>query len=130
MRTVLYVEDHPVNVDLVRRLLERTGTTRLVVAGTGREALRVAAAEHPDLVLLDLHLPDVSGEVLLEQLWALPGRADTPVVVLSADALPAAAARLRALGVLDYLTKPLDVARFYACVDAALDGVAAPGRSC
>lgn len=115
---VLYVEDHPTNVRLVERLVERRGGVELHVCPTGRDALSAAARVRPDLVLLDLHLPDLPGEVVLERLWALPGLARVPVVVLSADALPATVARLLAAGVGDYLTKPLDVARFYACLDA------------
>ncbi len=118
--TVLYVEDHPINVSLVRRLVVRRPAVRLQVARTGAEALRVVGCGPPDLVLLDLDLPDVSGEVVLERLWAVPGCAEVAVVVLSADAVPATAARLRARGVQEFLTKPLDVARFYACLDAAV----------
>jgi CheY-like chemotaxis protein len=115
--TVLYVEDHPINVSLVRRLVARRPLMRLQVARTGAEAVGLVGCARPDLVLLDLDLPDMSGEVLLEQLWALPGCAQLPVVVLSADAVPDTAARLLARGVTEFLTKPLDVARFYACLD-------------
>lgn len=91
---------------------------RLQVARTGAQALGLANLGPPDLVLLDLDLPDASGEEVLERLWALPGCAEVPVVVLSADAVADTATRLLALGVTEFLTKPLDVARFYACLDA------------
>lgn len=116
--TVLYVEDHPININLVRRLVARRRSMRLQVARTGAEALGLVELGPPDLVLLDLDLPDVSGEVVLERLWAVAGCAEIPVVVLSADALADTAARLLAQGATDFLTKPLDVARFYACLDA------------
>ena len=118
--SVLYVEDNRVDVRLVRRVLARRGTVRLSVASTGEMALRLAAAARPDLVLLDLMLPDLPGEVVLERLWQLDGLAGTPGVVVSAIA------RLRRRGVSDYLTKPLDVAVLYACVDAV--GVLTPAR--
>lgn len=116
--TVLYVEDHPINIDLVRRLVARRPSMRLQIARTGAQALCLVKLGPPDLVLLDLDLPDASGEVVLERLWALPGCAEVPVVVLSADAVADTATRLLALGVTEFLTKPLDVARFYACLDA------------
>lgn len=118
MLTVLYIEDQPSNLRLVERLLARRGGARLTTALTGRAGLRLAAQLRPDLVLLDLHLPDLPGELVLDQLWAMPGLARTPVVVLSADALPTTVERLRARGVSDYLTKPLDVSLFYASLDA------------
>ncbi len=117
MLSVLYVEDHPSNVHLVERLLARRPSSELHVAATGREGLRLAALLRPDVVLLDLNLPDLAGEVVLDRLWALPGLARTPVVVLTADATAATAARLRDRGVAGHLTKPLDVAAFYARLD-------------
>lgn len=131
MLDVLYVEDHPVNVRLMERLLARRPGVRLAVAGTGCDALRLAALGHPDLVLLDLQLPDLPGEVVLDRLWALPGGAATRVVVLTADALPQTADRLLARGVFAHLTKPLDVPRFYACLDAVVSMTAPPrGEAC
>lgn len=118
---VLYVEDHPSNVRLVERVLARRGDVQLHVASTGQEGLRQAAALWPDVVLLDLHLPDLSGEQVLQRLRQLPALAHMTVLVLTADALPETAARLRAAGAADCLTKPLDV----AALDAALDRVAA-----
>lgn len=115
--TVLYVEDHPINIELVRRLVARRPLMRLQVARTGAQALGVVRLGRPDVLLLDLDLPDVSGEVVLERVWALPGCAEVPVVVLSADAVAETAARLLARGVTEFLTKPLDVSRFYACLD-------------
>ena len=106
----LFVEDHPSNVRLVDRLLARRGDVWLHVASTGREGLRQAAACSPDVVLLDLHLPDLPGEEVLRRLWQLSRLAHTAVLVLTTDALPDTAERLRAAGAADCLTKPLDVA--------------------
>lgn len=91
---------------------------RLQVASTGADALALVQRGVPDLVLLDLDLPDISGEVVLQRMWELPGCAEVPVVVLSADAVVATAARLVGLGVREFLTKPVDVSRFYACLDS------------
>lgn len=119
MLNVLCVEDNPSNARLVQRLVDRRDTVCLTVATTGREGLLAAARLHPDLVLLDLHLPDLDGEVVLQRLWALPGLSGTPVVVLTADATTETAQRLRRLGVTEQLTKPLDVPSFYAELDRA-----------
>ena len=80
-------------------------------------ALALALQQPPALVLLDLHLPDLPGEQVLARLKAEPLLRDIPVVVLSADALPATIARLKAAGATDYLTKPLDVPRLLARLD-------------
>jgi len=107
----------------VGRLLARRCDVWLHVASTGREGLRQAAACSPDVVLLDLHLPDLPGEEVLRRLWQLSRLAHT-VLVLTADALPDTAERLRAAGAADCLTKPLDV----AAVNAGLYRVAAAVR--
>ncbi len=113
---VLYVEDNPSNVRLVERLLERRPGTSLLVARTGEEGLALAHSRRPDLVLLDLHLPDLPGEEVLDRLLVEQG---VPVAVLSADALPSTVAGMLARGAHAYLTKPLVVADLYAVLDAA-----------
>ena len=130
MLTVLYVEDNASNARLMERVLSRREAVGFTVATTGGQGLRLAAQLRPDIVLLDLHLPDLTGEEVLDELLRLPGWADRPVVVLSADALPATAARLQAAGAADYLTKPLDLPRLHACMDAALMGRHRRGQAC
>jgi CheY-like chemotaxis protein len=65
--------------------------------------------DRPDLLLLDLHLPDLSGDQILRQLRAMPATADIPVAILSAEAAPAVIRHMRDSGVVAYLTKPLDL---------------------
>ncbi|MDQ2809650.1 MAG: response regulator, partial [Chloroflexota bacterium] len=77
-------------------------------------------AQAPDLILLDLHLPDLTGAEVLRRLRANPLTAATPVVIVSADATPAQIARLRRAGADIYLTKPLDVQEFLQVLDALL----------
>ncbi|MBE7212963.1 MAG: PAS domain-containing protein, partial [Gluconacetobacter diazotrophicus] len=110
-RTVLYVEDNLSNLRLIERLLQRHPGVRLLSATTGGEGLELARRRRPDLVLLDSHLPDRPGREVLLALRADPATRAIPVVVVSADALPASIAALRAAGACDYLTKPLDVHR-------------------
>ena len=96
--TVLYIEDQPSNVRLIERLLStRPGLTLLHAADGGR-GLAVARARRPDLVLLDLHLPDQPGERVLRQIRADADLRATPVVVLSADATAGMLSRLREAG--------------------------------
>jgi CheY-like chemotaxis protein len=79
------------------------------------------AREHrPDLVLLDLHLPDIQGDEVLRRLRADPRTAEIPVVVVSADATRASNDRLRALGADAYLSKPIDVEEFLETVERFL----------
>lgn len=118
--TVLYVEDNVSNARLVQRLLARRQGTDVTVARTGAEGLALARSARPDVVLLDLHLPDMSGEDVLAELRAA-GRDAPAVVLLTADAVPSTIERLLASGAGDYLTKPLDVARFYAVLDRLHD---------
>lgn len=122
---VLYIEDDPSNVRLVESILGRRPGVRLAVATDGPIGLRLAQQARPDLVLLDMHLPGEDGEQVLASLRADRRTADLPVAVVSADATPDRIARLEGAGVLAYLTKPLDVARFLEVVDDALGRPAA-----
>ena len=128
--TVLYVEDNPLNVRLIERVMARRPDVTLVVAMEGLLAIELATQQRPDLILLDLHLPDISGEEVLRRLRSDPRTADTAVVVLSADAASARPAQLRAMGASDYLTKPLEIPRLLAIIDnieaAPREGIAQP----
>ncbi len=105
---VLYIEDNPANYRLIELALAHRPGVRLMAAPLGRQGVELAARLRPDLVLLDLHLPDISGEEVFRQLKAAPGTRDIPVVVLSADAMPDRTRQLRAAGAAEYLTKPLE----------------------
>jgi CheY-like chemotaxis protein len=85
-RSVLYVEDHPVNALLMSAIFERRPQLELVIATTGKEALCVAAGLKPALLLLDLSLPDCHGSQLLGLLRALPGCESVPAVAVTAHA--------------------------------------------
>lgn len=86
----------------------------LIPAMQGRLGLDLARQYHPDLVLLDLQLPDMPGEEVLAELKADPATRDIPVIVISADATVSQIERLMAAGAADYLTNPLDVRLFLA----------------
>ncbi len=118
-RSVLYVEDNLSNVRLVQQVLERLPNVKLLPAMQGNLGLELARRHLPDLILLDLHLPDVSGEELLARLKDDPATKAIPVVVVSADATPGQIQRLRSAGAAEYLTKPLDVQRLMEVVTEA-----------
>lgn len=115
--TVLYVEDNLANLKLIERLLSKQQEFTLLSAIQGQVSLDLAREHQPDLVLLDLHLPDVPGQEVLRRLRDDPNTCGIPVVVISADATPGQIERLRAAGADAYLTKPLDVAEFLHVVD-------------
>jgi PAS domain S-box-containing protein len=114
---VLHIEDNPSNASLVERVLAKRSGVHLVSAFEGRSGLELARRHRPDLVLLDLHLPDLPGDVLLHRLKAVPELADTKVVVVSADATPSRIREMLDLGVERYLTKPVDVEALLQLVD-------------
>jgi PAS domain S-box-containing protein len=117
--TILYVEDNLSNLTLVQRILELRLDIQLIPAMQGGLALELARTHRPDLVLLDLHLPDIPGEQVLHQLRQVADCRDIPVVVLSADATPGQIERLLAAGAQSYITKPLEVKSFMQVIDEA-----------
>jgi signal transduction histidine kinase/ActR/RegA family two-component response regulator len=106
---VLSIEDNTANSELLARLFRSWPGTTLHTAGSANVGLDLACRHHPDLILLDLHLPDMPGEEVLAQLQAEPATATTPIVILSADATPGTIRRLLARGAAAYLTKQLDL---------------------
>ena len=122
MRTILYIEDNAASRALVARTLERRPHIRLLAAQSGWGVAQIQQ-QPVDLVLLDLHLPDITGDEVLRRLKADPVSRAIPVVILSADASPATITRLLDAGAYDFLTKPLDVTRFLRIVDEVLDAV-------
>lgn len=119
-RNVLYIEDNLSNLQLVERLLARRPEVKLLAAMQAGLGLELAAQHGPDLILLDLHLPDMTGHEALVRLHNDPRTCDIPVVVLSADATSGQIARLLAAGAKDYLTKPLEVPKFLQTLDRVL----------
>ncbi|HKP04707.1 MAG TPA: ATP-binding protein [Chthoniobacterales bacterium] len=119
-RRVLYIEDNFSNVTLVEQMLAERPNIELITAMQGRVGLELARKHSPDLVLLDLHLPDLPGWQVLGQLKADPVTRDIPVIVISADATAPQIKRLLSSGARAYLTKPLDIAEFYRVIEEAL----------
>lgn len=118
--SVLYIEDNWSNVRLMERILQLRPGVAFSHAATGEAGLARARDERPDVILLDLHLGDMSGEEVLRQLLEDPGLRQIPVAVLSADAMAGQVKRLKAAGAAAYLTKPLDVSQVLALLDELL----------
>ena len=112
IRTILYVEDNPANLKLVSQILSRVSHLRLLTAHTGGLGLELAQTRHPDLILLDINLPGMDGYQVLEALRADDNLRTTPVVAITANAMPRDIRRGQAAGFSDYLTKPLNIKEF------------------
>ena len=130
-RTILYVEDNLSNLTLIEQLLADQPQTTLITAMQGRMALDLARQHKPDLILLDLHLPDLPGWDVLAELQKHDATRHTPVVIISADATSRQIKRLLEAGAHAYLTKPIDVPEFFRVIDnvAGSHGVATNGAT-
>jgi PAS domain S-box-containing protein len=120
LRTLLYVEDNPANLMLVEDLIARRPDIRLLSAADGNRGIEIAHASRPDVILMDINLPGISGIQALKILRADPATAHIPVVALSANAIPHDIERGLAAGFFRYLTKPIKVNEFMDTLDLAL----------
>jgi signal transduction histidine kinase len=126
LRTLLYVEDNPANLMLVEDLIARRPDIRLLTALDGRTGIEIARAHRPDLILMDINLPGISGIRALKILAADPTTAHIPVIALSANAIPHDIEKGLAAGFFRYLTKPIKVSEFMETLDVAFDHAKAP----
>ncbi len=119
-RSLLYIEDTVANVRLIEEILRARPSVKVLPAMLASLGLDLALEHQPDMILLDLHLPDLDGDQVLDQLKADERTAHIPVVILSADATARQAEPLKAAGALDYLTKPIGVRDLLMLVDGIL----------
>ncbi|MGH2945982.1 MAG: ATP-binding protein [Solirubrobacteraceae bacterium] len=119
-RTLLCIEDNVANLELIEQIFTTRPDIELLTAVQGTIGAELARRHLPDVVLLDLNLPDIDGDEVLERLRAEPATQHLPVVILSADATPRQLERLLARGAHAYLTKPIDVAELMRVIDDAL----------
>jgi PAS domain S-box-containing protein len=125
LRTLLYVEDNPANLMLVEDLMTRRPDIRLLTARDGNRGIEIARTALPDVILMDINLPGISGIQALKVLAQDAATARIPVVALSANAMPRDIERGLAAGFFRYLTKPIKVNEFMATLDVALESAAA-----
>ena len=119
-RKVLYIEDNPVNVLLMEAMLARVQGRVVSTAALPAVGLRLAVQERPDLILLDIQLPDMDGYEVLRRLRLNDASRDIPVIAVSANAMPGDIEHGLAAGFVQYLTKPLDMHRLITAVEEAL----------
>ena len=121
LRTLLYVEDNPANLMLVEELIARRPDIRLLSAGDGKRGVEIARASRPDVILMDINLPGISGIQALKILRENPATAHIPVVAISANAMPRDIEKGLEAGFFRYLTKPIKVNEFMDALDMALE---------
>jgi len=123
---VLHIEDNMSNLKLVERIFAQRPDVEVVAALHGSLGLELAREHNPALILLDLHLPDIGGEQVLQRLRDDPATASIPVVIVSADATSGQIQRLLASGASSYITKPIDVRELLGIFEKTINGRARP----
>jgi CheY-like chemotaxis protein len=121
LRTLLYVEDNPANLMLIEQLVARRPDMRLLSARDGNLGIQLARANQPEVILMDINLPGISGTEALRILREDPATARIPVVALSANAMPRDIEKGLEAGFFRYLTKPIKVNEFLQTLDVALE---------
>ena len=121
MRTVLCVEDNPANLSLIEQLITRRADLRLLSASDGNTGIQLAHSRQPDVILMDINLPGISGFEALKLLREDPATCHIPVIALSANAMPRDKERGLAAGFYRYLTKPINIVEFMNTLDTALE---------
>jgi PAS domain S-box-containing protein len=121
LRTLLYVEDNPANLKLVEQLIARRSDIRLLGAVNGTLGIELARASLPEVILMDINLPGISGIDALKILREDPATAHIPIIALSANAMPRDIERGLEAGFFRYLTKPIRVKEFMDTLNVALE---------
>ena len=121
LRTVLYIEDNPANMKLVEHLIARCPDIRLLTADNATRGIELAIANQPQVILMDINLPGISGIDALKTLREDPATAHIPVVAISANAMPRDIANGLRMGFLSYITKPIQVKEFMKALNMALE---------
>jgi CheY-like chemotaxis protein len=128
LRTLLYVEDNPANLTLVQEIISHRPDIRLLTATDGESGIEIARAALPDVILMDINLPGISGIEALKMLAENPATARIPVVALSANAIAGDIETGLGAGFFRYLTKPIKFIEFMDTLDKALEFSIAAAR--
>lgn len=114
---ILYVEDNTINQKLMRYIFSRLQNTRLMVADTGRSGVELTKSERPALVIMDIHLPDISGYEALNEIRQDPDTSHIPVVAVSANATADDIRKGQNAGFIEYLAKPVDIGQLTQLIE-------------
>jgi DNA-binding response OmpR family regulator len=117
---VLYIEDQPIHQQLVQAMLAQSPGITLIKTTTGREGVRLAQLEMPDVILLDLHLPDISGLEVVRSLSELIAKKRFRVILLTADSFSIDVVKAMSLGAHEYWVKPITLERLLSGLARAL----------
>jgi CheY-like chemotaxis protein len=127
LHTLLYVEDNPANLELVEQIVGRRADLRLLGAADASLGIEFARVYQPEVILMDINLPGISGIEALKILRADPATAHIPIIALSANAVPRDIQRGLDAGFFNYLTKPIKVNQLMEALDAALSSSQSTG---
>jgi signal transduction histidine kinase/ActR/RegA family two-component response regulator len=120
IKTVLYIEDNPINLELVEQVLGGEEHIRLIAASNGGLGIQAAREQSPNLILLDINLPDTDGISVFKKLKSFDNTSHIPVIALSADAMESDKKLAMDLGFYSYIAKPIDISNFRRSIDDAL----------
>ena len=120
MVSILYVEDNPTNMELMKAIVARIPNTHLVEATTAEQGLEIATQQTPDVIILDINLPDMNGLSAMRRLKEDGRTKDIPVLALSADAMPETISEGIEAGFMSYLTKPVDLSQLVTALTDSL----------
>jgi len=129
LRTLLQVEDSPANAAVVEQLIARRSDLILLTASRGQQGIEMACAALPEVILMDMRLPDMSGLSAIARLQENTATAHIPVIALSSNAFPDEIKRCLDAGVFRYLTKPYQIDQLMAVIDLALHHAAGNPRA-
>jgi CheY-like chemotaxis protein/anti-sigma regulatory factor (Ser/Thr protein kinase) len=121
LHTLLYIEDNPANQKLVQQIIARDTDMHLLTAVNGNSGIELARASQPDVILMDINLPDINGFEALKFLRADPATMNIPVVAISANAMPRDIKKGLKAGFFRYITKPIKVNEFMDALDEVLE---------
>jgi CheY-like chemotaxis protein len=119
-KTILYIEDNQHNLDLVKRILSTINNTEYIYAINAREGIELAHSKNPNLILMDMDLPEINGIEAFKKLQESDVTKNIPVIVLSADAMTNKIKEAKELGFKEYITKPLDITEFLETIEKYL----------
>ncbi len=119
-KTVLYIEDIPANVDLVKQILSGRSDIELLATPNALDGIKIAETRIPDMILMDIHLPEMDGLTAFKKLQAIDSTRDIPVIALTADAMGSDIKKALEIGFHSYITKPIDIPLFLKALDKIL----------